>query len=149
MSTMGSLVQSMLHHMMEAHALTTWLLLEITTTGRVLAWSNTAEEIHSVLQGCVCVCETLHTLTSMVHSRPACRKSVTKVIRWSSSVTPRRVWWRRNEQIYSSVLYSRRERSPTLTLFDRWMKINTSSYLRCPFELGFGFFKRLKKTQRL
>lgn len=30
-------------------------------------------------------------LTSMVHSRPACRKSVTKLTRWSSSVTPTRV----------------------------------------------------------
>lgn len=35
---------------------------------------------------------TLRALTWMVHSRPACRKSVTNLTRWSSSVTPTRVW---------------------------------------------------------
>lgn len=35
--------------------------------------------------------QTLQALTSMVHARPACRKSVTKLTRWSSSVTPTRV----------------------------------------------------------
>ena len=100
--TMRSLVHSMLHHMMEAQALTTWLLLEMTTTGRVLAWRDTGEGNHLELQGvcvCVCIATLLHTLTSMVHSSPSCWKSVTNVIRWSSSVTPRRVWIRRNEQI--------------------------------------------------
>lgn len=42
--------------------------------------------------------QTLQTLTSMVHSRPACWKSVINVIRWSSSVTPRRVCWQRDRQ---------------------------------------------------
>lgn len=41
---MGWLVQSMLDHMMEAQALATWLLLEITTTGRLLAWTSKAEK---------------------------------------------------------------------------------------------------------
>lgn len=54
--TMGSLVQSMLHHMMEAQALPTWLLLEITTTGRVLAWTDTGADSHSELQRCVRLC---------------------------------------------------------------------------------------------
>lgn len=51
--TMGSLVQSTLHHMMEAQALATWLLLEITTTGSVLAWTNTGADHHSKLQRCI------------------------------------------------------------------------------------------------
>lgn len=88
--TIGSLVQSMLHHMMEAQALPTWLLLEITTTGRVLAWTDTGADSHSVT-AYGSVTQSLQALTSMVHSRPACWKSVTKFTRWSSSVTPTRV----------------------------------------------------------
>lgn len=46
----------MLLHMMEAQALPTWLLLEITTTGSVLAWTNTGADDHSQLQRCVWLC---------------------------------------------------------------------------------------------
>lgn len=40
----------MLHHMMEAQAPTTWLLLEITTTGSVLAWTDTGEDQSALLR---------------------------------------------------------------------------------------------------
>lgn len=39
--TLGSLVDSMLHHMTEAQVLETWLVLEMTITGRELTWTNT------------------------------------------------------------------------------------------------------------
>lgn len=42
------------------------------------------------------VARPLQALTSMLHSRPACRKSVTNVTRWSSSATPTRVWNRQS-----------------------------------------------------
>lgn len=124
--TRGSLSNTMLHHMMEAQASATWELLETTTRGRVLAWTDTRGGKRH------CVPSHTHThiqkkkntgrhfisrlLTTMVQSSPACWSLVSNLMTWSSSTILR--FWRRRITTFRSqggfkfkkVLWARRDR---------------------------------------
>lgn len=122
------------------------MLLEITTTGRVLAWSSRAEQHLSVLQGRVCVCVWLHT---DAHLDGALQASVPKMCHKGEQVelfgdSQANLMKKKGAGFTPEGVYSHsRERRPHPNPRLRWRKVNTSSYLSCPFDLGFGlgFFK--------